>query len=452
MSGIDKLSDRKTECSMEPRLAQLHIELRNLQNSNANKGHLESIQENIRAQLPAVDIARSLPHKKTPSGRTKVLHMHYVRSQVETSGNTEIEHFRFFAITAQKLGLRLEILTDESCREEIVQELSGDVYKALDYCVAVSQKPVSKWAEDSVEYLQNGQMALLRLFDDDLLEWAMKAGRRERWHGKVSPEELEEVLQDDHLWILLGTRVNALKTILEHERLAQLQGQAVGYIRTYIEGGNMIAGEDAAGNPVILIGKDAIAATAHIYQLSEDDVRRLICEDFGLDSIEQVICVEQPGQFHLDMGMLFIGNGVVIVNDSSKALKDAVEMAEMVPCLTTEKMAAKRQLQFSLEADAVKDLEAAGIKVRRENLASDVLFYNFFNGEFVEGEDGCNYYITNGGPQQEETRFETLMVEDWQVVKKVFFSPKDIAQKSLQERGGVGCRIKGQTLKGKGIL
>ncbi|MBE9066348.1 hypothetical protein IQ260_06755 [Leptolyngbya cf. ectocarpi LEGE 11479] len=406
---------------------------------------MESIKKNIQDQLPASDTARSLPHQKTPSGRTKVLHMHYVRSQIEPSGKTEIEHLRFFATTAKNLGLRLEILTDESCREEIAQVL--DVYKTLDYCVEVGQKPVSKWAEDSVEYLQNGQMALLRLLDDDLLEWAMKAGRRKRWQGKVSPEDLEEVLQDDHLWILLGTRVNALKTVLEHERLAQLKGQAVSHIRTYIEGGNMIAGEDAAGNSVILIGKDAIAATAHLYQLNDDDVRRLVCEDFGLDSIEQVICVEQPGQFHLDMGMLFIGNGVVIVNDSSKALKDAVEMAAMVPCLTTEKMAAKRQLQFSLEEEAVRDLEAAGIEVRREKLASEVLFYNFFNGEFVEGEDGCHYYITNGGPKEEETIFETLMVEEWQVVKKVLFSPQDVAQKSLQERGGVGCRIKGQKLK-----
>lgn len=446
MGSVDKLNDRNTESSTQPLLVQLHTELRSLKNSEADRKQIESIKKYIQDQLSASDTARSLPHKKTPSGRTKVLHMHYVRSQVETSGKTEIEHLRFFATTAQSLGLRLEILTDESCREEVTQALSEDVYKTLDYCVAVSQKPVSKWAEDSVEYLQNGQMALLRLFDDDLLEWAMKAGRRERWHGKVSPENLEEVLQDDHLWILLGTRVNALKTVLEHERLAQLKGQAVSHIRTYIEGGNMIAGEDAAGNPVILIGKDAIAATAHLYQLTSDDVRRLICEDFGLDSIEQVICVEQPGQFHLDMGMLFIGYGIVIVNDSSKARQDAVEMAELVPCVTTEKMAAKLQLQFSLEEDAVKDLEAAGIDVRRRNLASDVLFYNFFNGEFVEGKDGCSYYITNGGPKEQETEFETLMVEEWQVVKKVFFSPQKVAQKSLQDRGGVGCRIKGQAV------
>ncbi|MEO0432239.1 MAG: hypothetical protein AAF151_11150, partial [Cyanobacteria bacterium J06656_5] len=186
----------------------------------------------------------------------------------------------------------------------------------------------------------------------------------------------------------------------------------------------------------------AIAATAHIYQLSNNAVRRLICEDFGLDSVEQVICVEQPGKFHLDMGLLFIGHGVVVVNNSSEALKDATEMAEMVPCLTTEKMAAKLKLRCSLEDDAANDLADAGLDVRRERLENDA-FYNFFNGEFVEGQDGENYYITNGGPRAEEERFETLMTANWSSVKKVFFSPVDAAQKSLQERGGVGCRLKG---------
>jgi hypothetical protein len=365
-----------------------------------------------------------------------------MHSQTDPSGKTEIEHLRFFARTVQELGLRLEILTDEGCREEIEQELSQEHYQALNYTLTTGQKPVSKWAEDSVEHLKNGQVAVLNLFDDDLLEWAMKAGRQERWQGKVSLETLEDVLRDDHLWILLGTRVNELKTGLEREYVAQAKGQQVGYIRAYIEGGNMITGEDAIGNPVILIGKDAIAATAYIYQLTYDDVRRVICEDFGLDTIEQVICVEQPGKFHLDMGILFIGHGVVILNDSSAALKDAIEMAELVPCMTTEQKAAKLKLQCSLEEDAAKDLRAAGLEVRRERLESDV-FYNFFNGEFVEGADGLNYYITNGGLKEQQEMFETLMIKELNIVQKVFFSPQAAAQRSLQERGGVGCRLKG---------
>ncbi|NEQ66723.1 MAG: hypothetical protein F6K21_14690 [Symploca sp. SIO2D2] len=412
------------------------------QENKDGEGEVELVNTGIREVLPNVDTGSALPQKKTPSGRVKVLHLNYTRSQKGELVETEIEHLRFFAKTVKELGLRLEILTNSKSREDVVQELNQDEYQELEYNITISQKPVSKWAEDSVEYLENGKVAVLKQFNDELLQKAMTKGRRHRWQGKLTQENLEEALEEDHLWIPLGIRVNASETVAERERAAQNQGQEVAHIRAYIEGGNMITGEDATGEPVIMIGQDAIATTAYIYQLDDNDVRRIICEDFGLATIEQVICVEQPGQFHLDMGMLCIGNGIVIVNDSSEELKDAIEMVEMVPCLTTEKMAAKLHLQFELEEEAAKDLEEAGIKVIRRKLEK-YMMYNFFNGEFVQGKDGENYYITNGGTEEKEEEFEALMVQEWKVVKKVIFSPIVAAQQSFKDRGGVGCRIKG---------
>ncbi len=409
---------------------------------NTEEGEVELVKARIPEMLPNMDTGRALPQKKTPSGRTQVLHLNYIRSKTDKTVETEMAHLRFFAKTAKELGLQLEILTNEKSREDIEQELKQEQYEELEYNITECRKPVSKWAEDSVEYLENGKVAVLNQFDEKLLQWAMTEGRRHRWQGKITQENLEEALQEDHLWIPLGIRVNAGETGIERERTAQAKGQEVAHIRAYIEGGNMITGEDATGKPVIMIGKDAIATTAYIYQLDDDDVKRIICEDFGLETIQQVICVEQPGQFHLDMGMLFIGNGVVIVNNSSEDLKDAIEMSEMVPCMTTQTMAAKLKLQFELEEAAAKDLEEAGIKVIRKKLEKD-MSYNFFNGEFVEGKDGLNYYITNGGPKEEEENFEALMVQEWKVVNKVIFSPIAAAQQSLKERGGVGCRIKG---------
>lgn len=424
-------------------LHELHNMLRELQeDSDATEGDIEHLKVSIRAALPSVDTGRSLPQKKTPSGRTQVLHMNYTRSQAAQHVETELEHLRFLARTATELGLRLEILTHENSRKDVETELENALYKGLNYTITESLKPVSKWAEDSVEYLGDGTVAVLNPFNANLLEWAMTAGRRHRWHGKVAQETLEEALREDHLWIPLGIRVNANETSVERKRTAQAKGYDVGHIRAYIEGGNMITGEDATGKPVILIGKDAIDTTAHLYQLDSNGVRNLICEDFGLSHIDQVICVEQPGQFHLDMGMLFLGNGVVIVNDSNEALKDAVEMADLVPCMTTKTMAAKLTLQCELETSAVSDLKAAELTVLRETLENGVS-YNFFNGEFVIGVDGLNYYITNGGPHEQEERFKTLMVNEWNVVENVFFSPQSAAHKSLQEKGGIGCRLKG---------
>jgi len=351
-------------------------------------------------------------------------------------------HLRCFVAIAKALGLQLKILTDRDGRSDVEQALNNDYYRGTQYRIIESSQPLTKWAEDGVEYLKNGRIAVLKPFDSQLLEWAMKQGRRSRWQGKISPEILEAALRDDHLWIPLGVRVNGSEIGVALKSLATVERYGVGHMRAYIEGGNMIAGEDAAGKPILLIGKDAIDATAQIYQLNRAQVQEIICEDFGLASIDQVICVEQPGQFHLDLALLFIGQGVVVLNDNSVALQNAIEMAEAVPCLTTKTAAAKLGLQHELEAEAARDLQAAGIKVIRQKLEDNVTF-NFFNGEFVTGKDGLNYYITNGGPPDQEKRFSTLMMKQWRVVTDVIFTPITAAQQSLQELGGVGCRIKG---------
>ncbi|MEM9907827.1 MAG: hypothetical protein AAF921_22685, partial [Cyanobacteria bacterium P01_D01_bin.44] len=377
-------------------LSELHEVLRKLEKAgHTASADAELMRSKIREALPGADTGGLLPQKKTPGGRTQVLHMNYVRSQSEKGIETELEHLRFFAKTAQELGLKLKILPPGESREDVEKELETAEYKGLEYTLTESQTPVAKWAEDSVEYLEDGTLAVLNPSDEDLLAWAMTAGRQQRWQGKLTPEYLESALQEDHLWVPLGIWVNARETTAALERMAQESGSAVGHIRAYIEGGNMITGEDATGKPVILVGRDAIATTAHLYQLTVDEVKQIIQEDFGLGALEQLICVEQPGQFHLDMGLLFLGNGVVVVNDSREALKDATEIAEAVPCMTTETMAAKLQLQCGLETDAAQDLEAGGITVIREKLENGVS-YNFFNGEFVVGQDGFDYYITNG--------------------------------------------------------
>lgn len=383
-----------------------------------------------------------MPQKKTPIGNTQILHMNYVRGQTEKQTETEKAHLRFFATVARELGLQLKILTDRDSHNDVKQELSNDQYRETQYRIIESSYPITKWAEDGVEYLENGKVAVLKSFDSQLLEWAMKEGRRSRWQGKVSSEILEAALRDDHLWIPLGVRVNTSAIGTTLESLAAAEQHEVGHMRAYIEGGNMIVGEDAAGNHIILVGKDAIDATANLYQLNREQVQEIICEDFGLATIAQIICVEQPGQFHLDLALLFIGHGVVVLNDSTVALKDALEMAEAVPCLTTKTAAAKLTLQHALEEEAAIDLRAAGVKVIRQKLEDNVTF-NFFNGEFVTGKDGLNYYITNGGPPEQEERFTALMVNEWGIVTEVIFSPISAAQKSLQELGGVGCRLKG---------
>lgn len=393
-------------------------------------------------KLPAVATGGALPQPKTPSGQTQGLQLNYVRSA--TAAKTEIEklYLNFLGTTAQRLGLTLHILTQAQHRDDIEQVLQHHP-ELRPYCqILETPQAITKWAEDGVEYLTNGTIATLPLWDEEWLAAAMQAGRRQRWRDYVSPEFLDSVLQDDHLWIPLGVRANTSGMSLALAAVARAKQSAFGHLRAYIEGGNMITGEDATGNPIILVGKDAIDTTAYLYQMSSNQVRDVIREDFGLTTIDHVIPVEQPGQFHLDLALLFLGQGVVVLNDCSTAYHDAQEIAEAVPCLTTTTAAAKLTLQYQLEAAAARDLQAAGLTVLRHPLADGVAF-NFFNGEFVTGKDGLNYYITNGASPEEEARFYTLMVQEWKVVADVIFSPIEATRSSLQELGGIGCRLKG---------
>ncbi|MEL6128910.1 MAG: hypothetical protein AAFR30_03280, partial [Cyanobacteria bacterium J06628_4] len=123
---------------MEQSLAILHKSLREYAGETDVEA-VKSIQEQIRTAIPSMDTGGSLPQKKTPSGKTKVLHINYTRGQVSEPANTEMEHLLFFARTAAELGLRLEILADSSCREDIEQALTKEQFKPLEYEITESQ-------------------------------------------------------------------------------------------------------------------------------------------------------------------------------------------------------------------------------------------------------------------------------------------------------------------------
>ena len=383
--------------SLAAALAALHAQLHQPQPAAA----LADIQQQIRTLVPPVEPGGTPPQPKTPRGRTQILHLNYTPSRLDAPLDTEGMHLAFIAQTAQSLGIRLELLTQPQHQVDLERLLSPFAAAGLQYRITARPEQISKWAEDSIEFLTDGSLAILNRVDEALLQQAMTLGRRQRWQGHLAPVHLEAALTDDHLWIPLGVRVNTSETGLARTHVAQTHGQRVRPLRAYLEGGNLISGEDHSGRPVILVGKDAIATTAYLYQLPEPDVIQLICADFGLEDPAQLICVEQPGQFHLDMGLLFLGEGVVVLNDSGGACQDAIEMATHVPCLTTETLAAKLQLQTALETAAARDLEAAGLSVIRANLEHPQQ-YNFFNGEFVSSAEGGTAYITNGGPPAQQ--------------------------------------------------
>jgi len=363
---------------------------------------------------------RSAPHRKTPGGNTRALRLTYAP---RFKSATDMDHIKFFVHHAVELGLTLLITTTERGKEliEALKDVDWAKFVIWDIVPDKEEEKLSKWAEDNVEYLESGMRVETRHFAGDPLEAAMRKGRRQRkvWGSQGANADVMSVREGVPLGMLVNTP--GLKGAKE----GQVPRQR---IRAYIEGGNMITGEDAAGKTVILVGRDAIDATAILYERPPDAIRAILAEDFGVPD-DRVVPVEQPGTFHLDMGMLFVGGGVVIVNDSKADL--LVQKGAASPILSTK---------IALEDEAAKDLEGAGLKVIRKSFSS--ASHNFFNGEFVLGNDGGIYYLTNGGGgAAKQSEFKEFLRGCG--VKDVFFTPADVAASTLAEQGGVGCRAKG---------
>lgn len=136
---------------------------------------------------------------------------------------------------------------------------------------------------------------------------------------------------------------------------------------TFFEGGNLLPGVDAAGNPYVIVGADLIAMNRKFlisdikalgltknsedqfifkessneesdddldfFNLTDEEVCAFIAKDLGLESVDQIHVVEQPATFHLDMGMAILGNKngkkTVILNHAIQAADVYREMVEI---------------------------------------------------------------------------------------------------------------------------
>jgi hypothetical protein len=404
---------------------------------------LPAVDKAIRASIRPSDTGGSPPQKKTPSGMTRVINMNYRLNEGNRS-DLQFQHAQFFAEQARNLDLRLCILTTANAQQDLQ---SSDVLNGLEVRWSIADEVASEWAEDSVEFLQSGTVAVLDQFTDSALRAGLVDGRRARWHGLVDQAYEAEVFHpiNSKEWVAEGLLVNAGRTRQTRTDALAKQHSTIAHLRCYTEGGNLIVGEDASGRTVVLVGRDSIAATRAEY-LSTDDkaVVALIAEDFGLVP-DQVILVEQPGKFHLDMGLLFLGNGLVVVNNSSDELAAAQARLLRFDTPSNRKLIARLVLQCGLENLAAQDLGAAGLKVLRQALESGENC-NYFNGEFVADADGRVHYLTNGAAEAKKditTFFMNLLVDELKIAVAVHRTSAAAAEQSLKVKGGVGCRIKG---------
>lgn len=165
-------------------------------------------------------------------------------------------------------------------------------------------------------------------------------------------------------------------------RLATALGVPASMSLTYSEGGNTISGFRGNGEPYIIIGLDSFSATKAIMEqdlgrpVSAEEVKMAFRIDYGIP-IKDIYFIEQPGDFHLDMNMAIVVDGVIAVNDAVQAFRDfepeyerylredmGIQDAATIQRFKDRTLAAC-ELKKPFEDKAAKDLEVQGFEVRR---------------------------------------------------------------------------------------
>ena len=232
---------------------------------------------------------------------------------------------------------------------------------------------------------------------------------------------------------------------------------------TYSEGGNTLIGTYNDGSMYVIIGKDSYAVSKLLLEedlgrlASEQEVKMAFAIDYGV-SIDDLYFIEQPGDFHLDMNMAIIGDGIIAVNDVEWAREvfepenDALRNQHM-PGLTKEYVQTRGALALQqkkmLEDKAAADLEAQGFQVVRVPGRFEFEHYsreskmNFFNMVTATTPNDEKIIIAMGVPSEKYVTLFMKMIEIGGVdVKAVYFLDPHHSEQSLQLHGGISCRAK----------
>jgi hypothetical protein len=343
----------------------------------------------------------------------------------------------------------------------------------------------SCWAEDSGE-VNDTHVRIPAPTAKGEWEELDKAMMRDRERRGYQPGITEQVNPQVFRSIKrVGTSVAQSGKVAEKQALADILRREVVAHQSHIEGGNLLVGTDAAGELFALVGRDGVAATRarlarelpYLLELPQGEwesyARDVIGKDLGLPA-QRVFFVEQPAAFHLDMGILLLGNGIIAVNDSlqvldimlgwlpayTKQLEDEGHQAEdvgrVMDGLSTALRAGLTEMARH-EAKAVADIERASeeiakagsphltvIRVPGSYPSSTITStMNFFNGEIGTADTGKGYLITNGGSDRRaEQLIAELYLRAQPALEIVYFVSPGASGPSLDSGGGIGCRTK----------
>ena len=184
-----------------------------------------------------------------------------------------------------------------------------------------------------------------------------------------------------------------------------------------------------------------------------ETVEEVLADELGIDCAS-IFTIEQPGSFHLDMGMLMLGGRHIAVNDSRQCLtlckgwygKQDLDESTTNYLDWVQSVCEDRQY---LEDAAASELIGQGFVVHRvagrfDFATSPGQAYayrrflppaNYFNGEWI----GARVWMTFAGTDKQNRHIASVFLEHLGI-DRVYFVPDKWNRLNCQ--GGLGCLMK----------
>lgn len=448
------------------------------------KARLANIYRLLRAGQPLSELrSRGVPQcqvAKDPSTRPSGFQMIWNDgSSIDEDGEfiaamAEIGRRRGFAV---RVGYRLDDtkLNGLSEEEYLAKKFPGasnmEFFRMPEDDLRTAGAKISdqEWTEDVGGFRQDNSASVVPQsahryrasgFQPAIMQQRVERHLARQRNSEITPEEAAELrsLKKQSVYEIADgypqSDFNLQGNVAEHQSEILMVAEGVKSGRTmredscYLEGGNVLPGLDASGQPFAIVGHDSFVASKFLLEaelrggsrdpkltLSDADVLELMAMDLGLPTADRVFLVEQPGAFHIDMGMLLLGDGKVVVND-------AVLAYEMAPTLKLYRgNEEKAYITQEFENAAAADLERQGLTVVRAALVFPGHHTNFINGEIGTDSRGQKFLVTNGSLDAAQAHAAAFYREHGIEVE---FCPASVSIASIASLGGIGCRAKVQ--------
>lgn len=311
-----------------------------------------------------------------------------------------------------------------------------------------SNVPGNSWVEDVGQSGTDGQLSIPPQLDWRMLVRRLDAARSQRASRAAAA----------------GTPI--LSDFIQQGRVAQgnegegrlsfglASGRQMRLDLGYLERGNVLVGSRSASRPFALVGVDSEALSKASLEvgfesigvaparLTAEMVRVAMAKDVGVARADLVV-VEQPATFHIDMAMTPWTNGMVLLNDMTAVQQTVTAVHGAGVGGRVQNVAqianAERMVERQIRAAGLRCVRAPG---RFPPTPEPRWIANFFNGEGGRGSRSPSaYWITQAGPAEYADAFVAALRAGGATIPRIHYISGATSQASLELSGGVNCRV-----------